>query len=236
MDDSQKQLKIREIPRSGLQDVALTTVKAALQFVPIVGGAAAELLGGLVAEPVAKRRDQFMQEVANGLSELEEKIDNFEVGKLSQNDAFVTAVMTTVHSVGRTHSEEKRVALKNAVLNSATAINLDSEVQAIFLDLVDRLTPLHLKLLTFFKNPSEWFNNENRSFNYESGGLNHVIEEAFPNLQNKKSVYGLVIQDLQNVGLAKNIDLGLNMTSSGLMASRTTEMGNQFLKFIESSI
>jgi hypothetical protein len=238
MTDSENQKKIREVPKSGLQDYALTTVKAALQAVPVVGSVAAELLGGLVAEPVSKRRDQFMQEVADGLSKLEEKVEGFDIGQLSKNDAFVTAVMTSVQSVGRTHSKEKRAALRNAVLNSAIENSVDDNVQAMFLDFVDRLTPLHLKLLIFFESPRIHYREQNPSAQYDplNAGIGFVITSTFPELKNKVGILEPILQDLQNRSLMQKLDINLMMTFDGLLEPRITQTGKQFLKFIKSPI
>jgi hypothetical protein len=58
------------------------------------------------------------------------------------NDLFVDAVVTATRTVEHTHQEDKISALRNAVLNSVAPGAPDADTQAIFLNFVDRFTPL----------------------------------------------------------------------------------------------
>ena len=67
------------------------------------------------------------------------------------------------------------------------------------------------------------------------GGLNHVIEGAFPELRGRKPIYEQIGRDLNSRGLLAGVGFGGTMTGSGLAAKRTTDMGDRFLQFIEES-
>jgi hypothetical protein len=69
----------------------------------------------------------------------------------------VDAVVSTTRVIEHTHQEEKIKVLRNAVLNSVAADAPDADTQAIFLNLLDRYTPSHLRLLALINDPPAWF-------------------------------------------------------------------------------
>src|SRR5260370_7181085 len=56
----------------------------------------------------------------------------------------------------RSHQREKLQALRNAVLNVAAGTAPDENLQLVFLNYLDTLTPLHLTLLDCVADPREW--------------------------------------------------------------------------------
>jgi hypothetical protein len=96
-----------------------TLAKAGLSAIPIVGGPAAELFTYLVVPPLTKRRDEWLRLIADGLMALEEKVENFSIESLSQNEDFVTMLLEASYLAVRSHQKEKIESLRNAVLNAA---------------------------------------------------------------------------------------------------------------------
>jgi hypothetical protein len=60
-----------------------------------------------------------------------------------------------------TQQAEKIEALRNAVLNSAAPVHPDADNQAIIMNLIDRFTPSHMRLLALWDNPPTWFSSNN---------------------------------------------------------------------------
>jgi hypothetical protein len=135
------------------RDVRDAVIKGALSAIPFgVGGAAAELFG-LLSIPLAHRRETWFQDLADRLGELEGYISGFRLDTLADNEQFVSATLQATQAALRTHQQEKLEALRNAVLNSAAKREPHDDYQTVFLALVDRFSPAHLRLLKSFRSP-----------------------------------------------------------------------------------
>src|SRR5262249_18333093 len=130
-----------------------TAVRAGLAAIPGVGGPAAELFNALIAPPLARRRDAWLNGLARGLRQLEEKVAGFGVEKLKDDPAFVSEVVEASQAAVRTHDEEKLDALRNAVLNIAASTAPEENLQPMLIALCDTLTPWHLRVLRFLDDP-----------------------------------------------------------------------------------
>ncbi|QWU17379.1 hypothetical protein [Paenibacillus sophorae] len=212
-------------------DYVHSVVRTGLSAIPIIGGGASELFSLLIAPPVSKRRDRWLVKVAEGIEELKEKIHEFDINSLAENEVFITTVLQASQIAIRNHQEEKLVALRNAVLNSAVGIDVEESIQLMFLSLIDTITPWHLRILKLFQNPSSWTIEHNKQF-YSLGSPVELLESAFPELRGRRDFYDVIIKDLNTQGLIGIDSLHIMMTGSGVMAPRTTTFGNQFLTYI----
>lgn len=101
----------------------------------------------------------------------------------------------------------------------------DAELQSVFLNLVDYLTPLHMRVLFFFEAP--------RAFVESSAGgavgavtTRDIALRVLPDVP--PDAYDWLCRDLENRGL---IHLPTEFTV-GLTDERPTELGHRFLRFI----
>ena len=225
----------KEIPEATGWDHAHLAVKAALSAVPIAGGPAAELFAAVIAPPLARRRDAWLQGLADGLAALEEKVDGFDPQTLVDNEAFISAAMEASQIALRTHQKEKLEALRNAVLNVAVGDRVDEEEQATFLGLIQEFTTWHLAILKTFQNPSGLAREKNLNMN-AVGGPSAVLESVVPALRGRRDEYDPYVTDLHQRGLLGIDSLHVMMTSQGMYAKRTTARGDRFLAFIASPL
>jgi len=193
-----------------------------------------ELISLVIVPPLEKRRAEWMNAIAERLRELEKKVDGFKVENLRENQLFITTVTHATFAALRNHQKEKLDALQNAVINSALGVDIEENLQLHFLDMIDSLTPLHLRILAYFDDPNKWIDNRGIKLNIMMGGASSALEAALPELQGKRSIYDSIVQDLFNRGLLNFDKNGLHtmMTQSGILASRTTELGKTFLSYI----
>ena len=198
-------------------------IKAALGVIPYAGAAAAELFTLVIAPPLIKRRDEWIESIAQGLRSLETQIEGFRIENLSKDDAFVTAVMRATQSAICTHQKEKLNALRNAVLNVALHREPDEDVQLLFLSFADALTQWHLRILKYFdEHPTA------AQSGYRSGDLLKI----YPELDGQEHFYEQIVRDLYTRGLVlSNVTPG---TATAFMsyAGKTTNLGKSFLEFI----
>jgi len=164
-----------------------------------------------------------MADVGEKLQELENNGLNLDT--LKENEQFISAAMYASQLALRTHKREKLSALRNAVLNVAVGQAPEEALQHMFLNLVDSLTELHVRIVRVFQSP--------KPPPYLSmGGLSKVLEHNVPELRRKEFLYQQLWRDLYSRGLVNTDGLNTTMSGSGLGEKRTTGLGDAFIKFI----
>jgi hypothetical protein len=226
------------VPTGSKGDVAQEIVKAAISAAPLVGGPAAEIFGMVIAPPLQRRQAAWMEEIAEGLKQLEGKVEGFKIENLKENEQFVSTVLAATQAAIRTHQQEKREALRNAVLNVAVGSGLDQDAEAIFLSLIDRYTAWHLRILRLFQNPLELGAAKGqRPENYYIGGSRaRLLEAYYPDMQGQRQFYDITVSDLHAQGLLAIQDLQTMVTAQGMFQKATTDWGDRFLAFITAPV
>jgi hypothetical protein len=143
-----------QLPQRTAGDYVHGIAKAALSAVPIVGSPAAELFALVLAPPLEKRRESWLQELYESLKRLERQESGFKMNDLANNEVFVSTTIQATQIALRTHQVEKRDALRNALLSVIRDKSLDEEKQIFFLALIDLFTVTHLELLRCFADPT----------------------------------------------------------------------------------
>ncbi len=210
-------------------------VRVFLATVPSIGGTLVEAFNALIEPPMMRRKTEWMVQVTDALNQL------FKKGILTEqdlqtNEKFFTTLFHASNVAIRNHEKEKLEALRNAVVNSALPDAPDDTLQQLFLNLIDTCTSWHITLLKLFQGPEEWAKKRGHRFpSWSIGGIATVIEDAFPSLKGQQDIYRLVWQELFRSGLVNTDGLGTTMTASGMLAKRTTKIGDKFLAFISES-
>jgi hypothetical protein len=210
-------------PRASGKDVAHAAGRAVLSAIPFAGGAAVEIFQHVIQPPLEKRRIEWMNDVGERLNKLEE--EGIKLESLSENEQFVSAVMSASQVAIRTHQAEKLEALRNAVENVARGQAPDEALQHMFFGFVDTLVPLQIQMLKVFQTPPIMEG-------IMAGGLSMVLERNLPALRGRRDVYDQFWRDLYARGLVDTDGLHTTMSGSGLSQKRTTGLGDQFLHFI----
>jgi hypothetical protein len=216
-------------------DGVLTVARTALGIIPLAGSSVAELLTATLESPLAKRRDNWLIKLYEGLRELQERVNGFDPNNLVDNEQFITAATYASQIVLRTHQQKKLEALKNAVLNSAIQTNIPDDYQIIFLNFVDTLTPSHLDVLSFARSPKTWLEAHDIPLDEDYMITRPSREYALLDYQKDPNFYGLVINDLKSRGLIETDPLwSLDNTLSRdkLEMSFVTDLGHNFLRYI----
>lgn len=221
-------------PKPEVGDAAHTLARAGISAIPVIGGVGVELFSAIVQPPLERRRNEWMKEIGDGLKSLEDA-DLVRLADLSENDIFLDAVLSASQAAMRTSQDEKKKALRNAVLNAALPSPPEESRQQFFFHIIDIFTVWHLRLLKLFQDPAHWFiENEKEWPNIAIGGLDSILESAFPELQGQRDFYDQIWKDINNYGLTRTPSLQSAMSTDGLKAQRASELGNEFLDFIEA--
>jgi hypothetical protein len=225
-----------EVPERGASDVAHALARAGVSSIPIVGALAAEIFQMVISPPLEKRRDKWMKEVGQALQDLEQN-KGVRLEELQSNEVFVDTVLQASQIALRNSQEEKRQALRNAILNAALPHSPEQSLQEIFLGFIDVFTIWHLRLLNLFHEPA--LHPEVKEYATRrdlAGGLSIVLERAYPELKENRALYDQIWRDLYVRGLVTTEGLHTMMTGGGLLGSRTTQLGKSFLQFIQEPI
>jgi hypothetical protein len=218
-------------PKEGKGAIALKIAEAGISAIPVIGGPLA-VLSEFLAEPYARRKERWLEELAGVVTELGRRVE--ELSKpLEENERFLTAVLHANQIAMRTHQEEKLRALRNAVRNSALRSAPDDDRQLMFLRFVDELTMSHIRVLAVFDDPTAAVSAAGKKMRVLGGGLNLLLYHCLPELNGQGHLSDQLCRDLENRGLiAPGTKLNVMMTSHGMLTPRTTDLGKQFLGFI----
>jgi hypothetical protein len=235
----------KPLPQPALEDARHAAGKGLVSMIPFIGGPGAELVG-LLTSPVEARRDAWLEDLERRLRELEQKAAGFRFEDLGRNEQFVSATLHATQLALRTHQAEKREALRNAVLNVAVRKHLPSDdLQLVFLNLVDRFTPWHLRVLEFFRDPYACYELAHGAklsrFDFSHASPAGVLEKTFTELGSDQPFCRQIVKDLEAAGLLGSSQQHLRFSESwfdegkthdGALMKRTTSMGDAFLDFI----
>jgi hypothetical protein len=211
------------------EDLINSGIRATVGSLPVVGAALNEFLAYVIGQPAQERRDDFMRETHNKITELAAEFEQFKSDSLRANESFQASFIQATNIATRTVDAGKREVLRNAVLNSAFG-TIDENVRQMFMQYIDRLTPLHLGLLKFYDAPAAISAVKKRLENLMSGGLLELAQIAIPGVP--EDLLKAVASDLEAMQFVGGGALNVTMTQQGLSTRRTTRLGQEFLKFI----
>ncbi len=219
-------------PTSG--DYAYAVTKGVISAVPFVGGPISELLSLIIASPLEKRKTKYFTEIGERLNELSEKM-SIDLDKLSKNEQFIDIVIQASAYALKTSEEQKIKAFQNIIVNTALGEAPEISIGHIFLNVLDSFTTWHIKILHFIDNPKQWFiESQIPPPTQLMTSLATVLKKAFPELKDKEEFLNLIWRDLKNTGFHDTADLKTSMSGDGLLAKRTTKLGQEFLLFISA--
>jgi len=225
--------RVEQPPRKSTgREVTEKAVEAALSAVPIAGGPLALAFGAVMGWAYSRRMEEWLNELADAVDDLQQRLDDLNLDELASNEDFVDAVVHATRAAEGTHQREKVEALRNAVLNVALPGAPATDLIRIFLRYLDEFTPSHLRLLTFLNDPTAAFDaREIPKPDLMMGGRSHLLEQALPEFAGRRDFYDPIASDLERAGLA-SAGLHVTMTGAGLWQSATTDRGKKFLAFI----
>lgn len=201
------------------------TTKTLLSTIPVGGTLITCIWDSIKAQSANRRMDDWK-------SQIEDKLRNLDVSleDIGNNELFTSAMMKATDIALKTAEDEKRQYLANAVRNSIEA-KIEESVMMIYLDLLDKYTVWHIRILNLFFNPKT-FPQVDVS-NIMMGSASIVVEQIYPEIAKEKSLLDKIVKDLQNDGMmTEGSYMHAGMTPNGIVASRTTDLGNSFLHFI----
>lgn len=212
--------------------VAEVAGNAGLGMVPLVGSALAAAFVAAVSYGHGQRQQEWFEEVADAISELQARGELPPLAELVQNPAFVDGVVRATRIADATHNSEKRTALRNGILHAVGPDAPSEDQQTRFFRFVDEFSPVHLHVLAFCQDPrATLLAADITPPELAMGSRGHLLgmlpgmgDAAFTNL---------VFKDLTDAGLVSGA-LGVTMTGQGIYQPCISALGSRFLFFIEA--
>jgi len=221
------------LPDQRKGEIAQAVAKAALSLVPIAGGPLAELVGLVLQPAIGRRRDVWLGQLETAIEDLQARLDAPSIEELSANDLFVTVVLNATQAALRTHQKEKVDALRIGVINAALPMAPGEQEQLMFIRLIDQLTPLHLQILRFMRDPADWFEQHKiPKPEVTVGTWPLILVTAFPGLAGDAEVFSQVMSELVPLGLTGYRMTTVEVSQQELLEKLTTPLGDRFLAFI----
>jgi hypothetical protein len=218
-----------EPPDPSTGDTAHLVARGILSIVPGLS----ELFEEFVTPPLEKRLDEWRDNVGNTLKYLEEK-KGISLELLQQDEEFVDIVLQATQIAMRNSQIEKRIALRNAIVNTAIMESIDHAHRQMFLNYIDIFTVWHIEMLKLMQNPLEWGKRNDHEYPLgSSGSLARIITSAYPELDGQRDFYDQVWAELRQRGLVNTDSLHTMMTTRGTLDKRTTDFGDLFLEYVE---
>lgn len=150
------------------------------------------------------------------------KLEDDAINSLPDNEIFATVLLISAQLALKTNKEKTKL-LANAVSNAATT-TLSEERVIILLNCIEKYTIPHIRLLRFLQNPKEYNPRE-----LMMGSPMTIYDDIYPDRD--KSLDNIVIRDLYSDGLINTDSLNATMSSSGVVAKRTTGLGDDMIEF-----
>jgi hypothetical protein len=222
-----------KVPKQEAGDFAIAGLRAVAGSLPAVGAGATEFVNLFLRPPLERRRDKWMEEVAERLHKLESR--GIDLKALQNDERFIDTLMQATEVAKRNYQSEKWDALRNAIANSVGQTAPTESKRQMFLHFIDVLTVWHLKLLGFFAGPEEYLRGVGKSLPQGGTGapIRHGIEMAFPDLQGQHEFYDQIWNELRQRGLVvSEPPVGIVTFKSPGLGKQTTTFGDEFLNFI----
>lgn len=227
-------------PKPGAIDRAYAVVRGLVASVPLVGGVAGEVFAMVLAAPLDKRREEWMQAIAERLHRLE-KDDPKRFAELPSDPTFTSVLLQASQAAYRSNRQEKTRLLRNAVTQSAAGVSIESDFQVMFVRYVDEMTAGHVAVLaSIAKNEKALAYVE--AWEALCGAVCTDIDVTMSREQ-----FQLLCQDLRSRLLVRISDhlkdfkdlvegpSVLTTEGGGRPMLRVTDIGRQFLTFVDES-
>jgi hypothetical protein len=209
----------------------LNVLKAALATAPFTGGIAS-LMTDYIPSMKQRRLEEFAEQVATDLKSLQDRVE--EARLLTDEFAFVFE--KCFRGAAEHHQQEKLDAFRGILVNSAIGADVANDENDYFLGLVNSLSALHLRILSFMSQPQAYLESHEINSNKISGGFSQFMPVAIPSVDIEviKNAFG----DLYQAGFI-NTDKTIfsTMTAGGgfeLLGDRVSDLGKRFIAFCTS--
>lgn len=198
-------------------DVVQGVVEATVSQVPFANFFQ-KAVEGIKGNVLQRRYERWQTQVEERLSELEESVRE----NLGDNESFATALIKATELAAQTNTIKTQY-LANGVKYAAEH-QIDEDSLILLLNDIAKYTTSHFKVLVYMQSPAKYKDGQS----FFSGSIMTYFENSYPSFDKKREE--LILNDLYRDGLIDTNSNGM-VSSSGMEAKRTTELGDLCLSF-----
>ena len=226
---------LEPFPEPQRGDIAENIARSALALVPGLGGPAATLIDLMLTPALEKRRIQWFNELAELVNGLQVRDPSLTVASLSADEEWIDAVLAATLVALRTRREEKWRALMSALANIALRDEPDRDLNFVFLNLIDVLTPSHLRVLHMLQSTRAFAASQGTTVPLTlDRSFHHVVARLLPDVP--FDLYSLLSADLESRGLLITGPAAVAAYRDPVDQRLTTPLGDKFLSFISDGV
>lgn len=228
--------KLTDTRKTSAQSEKLDTVLAALRagaslYDPLAG-TLTTLATHFIPSQRLKRLEEYAANVGADLKALAARVDNAHL----KSDQFAFMFEQCFRGAAENYQEEKLAAFRGILVNSAVRDDVDQDEQQYMLSLINRLTELHLRILSLMADPIAYLDSRGIDPNTIRGGLGESMECALPGID-IGAISG-AFDDLHQAGMLNTDSHMFNTMTSAqgiqIIGRRVTEHGQRFIDFCKS--
>ena len=220
--------RVKTAVAAGPGEHILNALKAGLATVPFCGGVAS-LMTDYIPSAKQKRLEDFAQQLAQDLTDLQDRVNQ----SVILTDEFAFLFEKCFRGVAENYQSEKLEAFRGILVNAAIGTNVSDDEAEYFLSLVNNLSALHIRILSFMADPRSYLAANGIPTDRIQGGFSSFFPIAIPqvDIEAIKSAFG----DLYQAGMISTDKVIFSTGTSGqglqLMGDRVTAFGKRFISF-----
>jgi hypothetical protein len=226
-----KRLENQVAAGSRITETIVNLLKAGLATAPFCGGIAS-LMTDYIPSSRLVRLEKFATQIAEDLERLQGKIRE----ECIHTDDFAFMFEKCFRGAAENYQLEKLDAFRGILINSAIDEDVPAEEKEYFVNLVNNLSVVHMRMLKFMVNPESYLQAQGIHRNQIRGGFSTFFPTAIPGVS--LSIIKAAFADLYRYGLTKT-DASIFTTGTAgqgleLLGDRVSTFGKQFIGFCVS--
>lgn len=206
----------------------LNIVKAALATAPFCGGIAS-LMSDYIPGRRFARVEEFAGQIASDLNRLQDRVDQDRI----QTEEYAFLFERCFRSAADFPQPDKREAFRAILLNSVLPTDLTQDQREFFLNTVERLSAVHLRILRFMGGPRAYLSAMDIAEDRIGGGFSTFFPVALPGVP--LDVIRAAFADLHSLGFINTDPSIFGTMTAGqglqLLGDRLTPLGRAFVRF-----
>jgi hypothetical protein len=217
--------RAERLPQSDDSQTLREAIEKGIEQIPVAGPITTFVASRFWAPAGSRRLEEWLRDFAD---DFDRHCEGCKVENLIKDEVFISASIQVARIVVGTHQADKRLYLRNALLNIAMGKTADEVKQQIFLNAIEAFAPAHVQALNVIRGVKvPWDQNPGANSGRNYGA---AIQIMVPELKGQDGLIRAVLVELRNRGFS---DLSGPDTPFPAGAPHTiSNLGIEFLDFV----